>query len=127
MVDDYLRQYGFILIFAGVAILVPVSMLLLSWMASFVRIRPYKPNPIKYTTYECGMEPIGPRWIQFNFRYYLFALLFVVFDVETVFLYPWAVHFQKLGLFALVEMVVFLAILVIGWLYAWRKHALEWS
>jgi len=127
MVDDYLRQYGLVLIFTVVAIVVPVSILLLSWMASFVRIRPQKPNLVKSSPYECGMETIGGRWTQFNFRYYPFALLFVVFDVEAVFLYPWAVHFQKLGLFALLEMAAFLAILVVGWLYAWKKRALEWS
>ena len=127
MVDDYLRQYGFILIFSALAIMVPVGMLLVSWMATLVRIRPHKPNPIKYATYECGMETIGPRWAHFNIRYYIFALLFVIFDVETVFIYPWAVHFQKLGLFALVEMLIFIGILMIGWLYAWKKRALEWE
>ena len=125
--EEYFRQYGLIAIFSVLALVVPVSMLLLSWLASFVRIRPHKPNPIKSSTYECGMETIGGRPGQFNFRYYTFALLFVVFDVETVFIYPWAIRFNKLGLFALVEMLVFIGILVIGWLYAWRKRALEWE
>lgn len=125
--EEYLRQYGLIAIFGVLALAVPVGMLLLSWLASFVRIRPNKPNPAKYSIYECGMETIGGRSVQFNFRYYTFALLFVVFDVETVFIYPWAIRFNKLGLFALVEMLVFIAILVVGWLYAWRKRALEWE
>ena len=77
-------------------------------------------------TYECGMEALGGRWTQFNFRYYLFALLFVVFDVEVVFIYPWAIRFKQLGLFAFIEMLVFILILLVGWLYAWRKQALEW-
>lgn len=124
--DEYLRQYGLIAIFTVLAVLVPVGMLMLSWMASFVRIRPRKPSPIKYSTYECGMQTIGGRPQRFNFRYYTFALLFVVFDVEAVFIYPWAVRFNKLGLFALVEMLIFIGILVVGWLYAWRKRALEW-
>ncbi|MBI4336804.1 MAG: NADH-quinone oxidoreductase subunit A [Chloroflexi bacterium] len=101
-------------------------MLLVSRMAQLARMRPHKPSPVKAQLYECGMETIGGRWNQFNIRYYFYALLFLVFDVEAVFLYPWAVHFKKLGLFALVEMFVFLAILVIGFVYAWRKRALEW-
>ena len=78
-------------------------------------------------TYESGMEPIGGAWIQFNIRYYMFALVFVVFDVETVFLYPWAVAFHRLGLLAFIEALVFIAILVVALAYAWRKGALEWS
>ena len=78
-------------------------------------------------TYESGMEPIGGAWIQFNIRYYMFALVFVIFDVETVFLYPWAVAFNRLGLLAFIEALIFIAILVIALAYAWRKGALEWS
>ena len=78
-------------------------------------------------TYESGMEPIGGAWIQFNIRYYMFALVFVIFDVETVFLYPWAVAFNRLGLLAFIEALVFIAILVVALAYAWRKGALEWS
>jgi NADH:ubiquinone oxidoreductase subunit 3 (subunit A) len=89
-------------------------------------LRPKKPNPIKSQTYECGLETYGDTWVQFRVQYYLFALVFVIFDIETVFLYPWAVAYNKLGLFALVEMFVFLAILVGGLVYAWRKGALEW-
>ena len=127
MVDDYLRQYGFILIISFVAVIVPTSMLLLSWIATAVRIRPHKPNPIKYTTYECGVEPIGSGWPQFNFRYYMYAILFVIFDVEVVFLYPWAAKFLHLELFALIEMLVFVLILLVGFAYAWRKRDLEWG
>ncbi len=78
-------------------------------------------------TYESGMEPIGGAWIQFNIRYYMFALVFVIFDVETVFLYPWAVSFHRLGLLAFIEALIFIAILVVALAYAWRKGALEWS
>jgi NADH-quinone oxidoreductase subunit A len=73
------------------------------------------------------MDPIGDSWIRFNTRYYLFALLFVVFDVEAVFLYPWAVAYRQLGLYAFVEMAIFIGILLIGYLYAWNKKALEWK
>jgi NADH:ubiquinone oxidoreductase subunit 3 (subunit A) len=83
---------------------------------------------VKSSLYECGVEPIGTaRWNQFNFRYYTYALLFVIFDVETVFIFPWAIRFQQLGLFAFIEMLVFVLILVIGLVYAWRKRALEWE
>ena len=78
-------------------------------------------------TYESGMEPIGGAWIQFNIRYYMFALVFVIFDVETVFLYPWAVAFNRLGLLAFIEALIFIAILLVALAYAWRKGALEWS
>ncbi len=90
-------------------------------------LRPSKPSPEKLAPYECGEVPIGEPWVQFHIRYYVFALLFVIFDIETVFLYPWALVFKKLGLFALVEMFVFLAILAAGLIYAWRKGALRWA
>ena len=127
MLDDYFRQYGLIAIFAAVAFVVPVSMLTMSWMLSRLGIRPNVPTTVKLETYECGMEAIGGRWSQFNFRYYMFAILFVIFDVEVVFLYPWATKFLQLELFALIEMGVFVLILMVGWAYAWRKHDLEWG
>ena len=128
MLDNYFQQYGLLAILVVLSIIIPASMLILSWLASFIRIRPRKPNPVKRQVYECGVEPIGGRrWSQFNFRYYVYALLFVIFDIETVFLYPWAVQYQQLGLFALFEMLVFVLILVIGLVYAWRKRALEWE
>ena len=127
MLDDYFRQYGLIAIFATVAFVVPVSMLTMSWMLSRLGIRPNVPTTVKLETYECGMEAIGGRWSQFNFRYYMFAILFVIFDVEVVFLYPWATKFLQLELFALIEMGVFVLILMVGWAYAWRKHDLEWG
>ena len=126
MLDDYFRQYGLIAIFAVVALVVPSSMLLVSWLFSKVRIRPEKPDPIKLDIYECGMQTIGGKWGQFNFRYYMYALLFVIFDVQVIFVYPWAVRFGNLGLFALIEMMGFMLVLIVGWVYAWRKHDLEW-
>tara|TARA_B100000315_G_C14503745_1_gene553569 strand:+ start:85 stop:393 length:309 start_codon:yes stop_codon:yes gene_type:complete len=102
-------------------------MVLIPQLLSLVGVVPRKPNPIKSATYECGLDTIGPTWVQFNFRYYFFALLFVVFDIETVFLYPWAVQFRQLKLFGLVEMLIFILILVVGFAYAWKKGALEWK
>jgi NAD(P)H-quinone oxidoreductase subunit 3 len=82
---------------------------------------------IRRSTYECGMETVGTAWVQIRVSFYLFAILFVIFDVETVFLYPWAVAYRQLGLFAFVEMLLFVAILLVGLAYAWRKGALEWK
>nr|YP_009258675.1 subunit 3 of NADH-plastoquinone oxidoreductase [Coleochaete scutata]ANI25659.1 subunit 3 of NADH-plastoquinone oxidoreductase [Coleochaete scutata] len=90
-------------------------------------IAPTIPNPEKQTTYESGIEPMGEAWIQFQIRYYMFALVFVIFDVETVFLYPWAMSFDQLGVYGFIEAIIFIIILVIGLVYAWRKGALEWS
>ena len=89
-------------------------------------IAPRKPNRIKQQTYECGIETVGDTWVQFKSQYYIYALVFLVFDVEIVFLYPWAVAFNILPLFAVLEGVLFILILVGGLLYAWRKGALEW-
>ena len=122
-----LDRYGVVALFAVVAVIFPAIPLLMAWV-----VRPKKPNTSKLTTYECGLEfedfPEQAQnvWVQFHVQYYIFALMFVVFDIEVVFLYPWAVAYNKLGLFALVEMVIFLAILVVALAYAWRKRLLQW-
>lgn len=89
-------------------------------------VRPRRPTETKLDTYECGLEVIGDIHVQFKVQYYLYALAFVIFDVEVIFLYPWAVAFNQLGLFALIEMAIFLGILAAGLVYAWKKGALEW-
>jgi NADH:ubiquinone oxidoreductase subunit 3 (subunit A) len=89
-------------------------------------LSPKKPDKIKNSTYECGMETVGETWVQFKPQYYIFGLVFLVFDVETVFLYPWALAYNKLTLFGVVEAVLFILILLGGLLYAIRKNALEW-
>jgi NADH:ubiquinone oxidoreductase subunit 3 (subunit A) len=89
-------------------------------------IAPKKPNPIKLQTYECGIETVGETWVQFKVQYYIFALVFLIFDVETVFLFPWAVAFDQLPLFAVLEGILFVLILAAGLVYAWRKGALKW-
>ena len=121
-----LAGYGYIAILLVAAISIPALLLLL---ARFVSNKPKQADPegVKTDTYECGMKTIGSSWIQFNFRYYFYALLFVVFDIETVFLYPWAVHFKQLKLFGFVEMLIFMLILVVGLVYAWKKKVLEWK
>ncbi len=90
-------------------------------------LRPSAPNPSKLETYECGPLPFGDAWQQFNMQYYLFALLFVVFEVEVAFLFPWALAYRKLGWFAVAEMAIFVGLLAFGWAYAWRRRALEWE
>jgi NADH-quinone oxidoreductase subunit A len=127
MLDDYYRQYGLVLMLTGAAIVVPLSMLMMSRMAQMFHIRPHKPSPVKSDIYECGMETIGGRWVQFNFRYYLFALLFLIFDVTAIFIYPWAIRLRELGGDALLTMMAFIGILAVGWAYAWRKGAFEWK
>ncbi len=89
-------------------------------------ISPYHPTYAKNLTYECGLDTKGDTWIRFKISYFMYALVFLIFDVETVFLYPWAVLFKDLGLFGIIEMLIFVAILVIGFVYAWKEGALEW-
>ena len=123
-----LDRYGLVAIFALLAVIFPAIPLLLSWV-----IRPKKPNKSKRATYECGLEfedfPEEAQnvWVQFRVQYYIYALIFVVFDVEVVYLYPWAVAYNGLGLFSLVEMVVFVGILIVALAYAWRNGLLEWA
>jgi NADH:ubiquinone oxidoreductase subunit 3 (subunit A) len=114
--------------FVFVGILVVVATLLPVVGLGIARlIRPEKPNPVKLSTYECGIESIGDAWVQFRAQYYIYALVFVVFDIEAVFLLPWAVAYGQLPLYALVEGVVFILILALALAYAWRKGALRWS
>jgi len=89
-------------------------------------LSPSRPVPAKLTTYECGMDPVGEGWSQSQIRYYIYAFLFVIFDVESVFLFPWATVFESLGYTAVVEMAIFIGILGAGLLYAWRKGVLKW-
>lgn len=110
-----------------IAVLLPLAMVFaaLPIVASLV-MGPRKPNPIKISTYECGIETVGNTWVQFRVQYYIFALIFVIFDIEAVFLFPWAVAYQQLPLYMVLEGILFIAILGGGLLYAWRKGALEW-
>ena len=122
MPNSYTYHYLFISVFLLFAIVFPLLPIVL---AKFVA--PKKPSSIKNATYECGMEAKGDSWIQFRIQYYIFALIFVIFDIETIFIYPWAVAFKKLGMFAFVEMIIFIAILGFGLIYAWKKKLLEWE
>ncbi|WP_232697892.1 NADH-quinone oxidoreductase subunit A [Brevibacillus daliensis] len=119
----YANNYVIVAIFLLLGVLLPVA----SVSIIGPMLRPHRPTPEKQTTYESGNIPIGDSWVRFNVKYYIFALLFVIFDVETLFLYPWAVAYNQLGLFAFVEMCIFIVLLVTGLLYAWRKKVLEWE
>jgi NADH-quinone oxidoreductase subunit A len=116
-----LSTYAFLGIFFVAAVSFPIIPLILAWL-----IRPKRPTDVKQSTYECGLETMGDIWVQFKVQYYLYALAFVIFDIEVVFLYPWAVALPGMGMFALIAMAVFLFILVFSLIYDWRKGALEW-
>ena len=118
-----MEHYVPILIFTLVAVSVPIIILLIARMIRFGSYDPVKAEP-----YECGIKATSYALdSRFSIRYYLIAVLFVVFDVETIFLFPWAVSFDRLAVFGFVEMVVFLAILLVGYVYAWKRGALEWA
>lgn len=117
-----LSEFIFVGILVVIVALLPIAGLGIAWL-----IRPKKPNPIKQSTYECGIEAIGDAWVQFRAQYYIYALVFVVFDIEAVFLLPWAVAYGQLPLYALAEGIIFILILVLALAYAWRKGALRWS
>ncbi len=117
-----MSQWIYIGLFFIVGLIIPVGAIAAAWV-----LGPKKPNPIKQTTYECGIETVGDSWVQFKAQYYIFALVFLVFDVETVFLFPWAVRLGQLGLFAVLEGIVFILILIAGLVYTWRKGMLEWA
>jgi NADH-quinone oxidoreductase subunit A len=116
-----LLQFANVLVFMGVGILFLSVSLLLSSL-----IRPSKYSEEKLIPYECGENPVGSPWIQFNIRFYVFALMFIIFDVEVAFLVPWAVVFKKLGMFAFIEGLIFILILGVGLAYVWAKGDLQW-
>ncbi len=122
-----LTDYGYIAYFLIAGILFAVVAIGLPVLLRYVRVVLHKPNPTKTATYECGMETIGKTWVQFNFRYYFYALIFLTLDVMVVFLYPWAVQLRQLGSTALISIVFFIFVIAIGYIYAWKKKALEWK
>ena len=117
-----MRSYLPILFLLGISILQAVGMVALSHLAS-----PTRPTPAKRSPYESGIVPLGNTRERFSVKFYMVALLFIVFDLETIFLIPWGVMFRDLGLFGLIEMAVFVVILLVGLVYAWKKGALRWE
>ncbi|MEY2425639.1 MAG: NADH-quinone oxidoreductase subunit [Actinomycetota bacterium] len=119
--SDYLGSFLVVAIVGALAVGVVAGMLGIGSL-----LRPTRPQGQKYLTYESGVDPVGDGWSQSQIRYYIFALLFVMFDVEAVFIFPWAIRLEFLGVFGLVEMLIFIAILALGIVYAWRKGVLRW-
>ncbi len=117
MPENYVPAFIFIGI---ILVLIPLTLVIAKI------VRPENPNRVKLMPYECGIDPVDNARGRYTVRFYIIAILFVVFDVETIFLFPWAVQFKALGLFGLIEMLVFLAILIVGYVWIWKKGALEW-
>ena len=122
-----LTDYGYIGLFLVAAVLFTLLMLIIPIALRFLKIVPDNPNPIKNSIFECGMETIGKTWVQFNFHYYFYALIFLALDVLVVFLYPWAVNLRALGGASLVAVLILVAIILVGYVYAWKKKVLEWK
>jgi NADH-quinone oxidoreductase subunit A len=121
-VPDYYQSYAVVL-----AVAVAGVLLVAVAFGAARLIAPSRPLPAKLTTYECGIDPVGQGWSQSEVRYYIYGFLFVIFDVESVFLFPWARVFERLGYTAIGEMGLFIGILALGLLYAWKKGVLKWA
>ena len=122
LLSEYLTHYFPILFFVVVALFFGIWSLVISYL-----VQPKYPEPDKLSSYECGSEPFSDARMPFPVRYYIFAMLFVIFDIEVIFLYPWAVVFTKIELIGLIEMLVFIGLFLVAYVYAWRKGALEWD
>jgi NADH-quinone oxidoreductase subunit A len=122
-----LTDYAYIGLFFVAALLVAGVMVLLPVFLRLIGLTPKKPNAVKNSTFECGMETIGKTQVRFNFRYYFYALMFIALDILVLFLYPWAVGLRKLGWAALIAVLVFIFPIVIAYIYAWKKKVLEWE
>ena len=122
-----LVNYGYIGLFLVAAVLFTLVMVIIPIVLRFLKIVPNNPNPVKNSIFECGMETIGKTWVQFNFHYYFYALLFLALDVLVVFLYPWAVSLRQLGVPGFIAVLIVIFIILIGYLYAWKKKVLEWK
>jgi NADH-quinone oxidoreductase subunit A len=117
-----LTEFGKVLIFLIIGALFVAGGMIAAWI-----LRPHRPYPGKVAPYECGEDPIGDAWVRFNVRFYVVALIFLIFDVEVVFLFPWALVYRNLGLFGFLEMAVFLGVLFVGFAYVWVKGDLDWD
>lgn len=122
LLHEYLAQYFPIIIFIGLSLAFGLVTLGLSYL-----VQPKYPETEKLSVYECGSEPFSDSRMPFPVRYYVIAMLFVIFDIEVIFLYPWAITFQQLGVIGFIEMMIFIGLFVVAYVYAWRKGALEWD
>lgn len=125
--NDSAERYGMLTEFATVLVFITLGAVTVALMLFVSRLlQPRNPTPVKLSTYECGEVPFGSSWVQFNIRFYVIALIFIIFDVEVALLYPWAVVFRKLGLLAFVEAFIFIVILLAGLAYLWKEGDLDW-
>ena len=122
MLAEFLKDYLPIIIFLFIALILSLSFIVINFTFS-----PKKPDPEKLSTYECGFEPFEDSRIEFDVRFYLVAILFIIFDLEIAFLFPWAISLGKIGLLGFLSMMIFLFILTIGFIYEWKKGALDWE
>ncbi len=122
MLIDFLKDYLSIIIFLIIAIGLSTGFILINFFLS-----PKKPDPEKLSTYECGFEPFSDSRMEFDVRFYLVAILFIIFDLEIAFLFPWAISLGQIGLFGFISMMIFLFILTVGFVYEWKKGALDWE
>jgi NADH-quinone oxidoreductase subunit A len=125
--ENLLAGFGLIGLFIVVAVGFSLLMVVLPIIFRYLKIVPDNPNDSKLSTFECGLQTIGKTWVQFNFRYYFYALVFLALDVIVVFLYPWAVELRVLGSSGFWVAFIFIGIVVVGYIYAWKKKALEWK
>ena len=122
MYIDFLNNYLTIIIFLGISLVLSIGFIVLNLLAS-----PKNPDPEKLSAYECGFEPFNDSRMEFDIRFYLVAILFIIFDLEIAFLFPWAITLGNIGIFGFVSMMIFLSILTVGFIYEWRKGALDWE
>ena len=122
MLFDFLNDYLSIIVFLAIALILSIGFIFVNFVFS-----PKKPDPEKLSTYECGFEAFNDSRIEFDVRFYLIAILFIIFDLEIAFLFPWAISLGKIGLFGFISMMIFLFILTIGFIYEWKKGALDWE
>tara|TARA_Y200000002_G_C22208062_1_gene466186 strand:+ start:92 stop:460 length:369 start_codon:yes stop_codon:yes gene_type:complete len=122
MIYNFLSDYLSIIIFLFIALFLSVGFIVINFLSS-----PSNPDPEKLSAYECGFEPFEDSRMEFDIRFYLVAILFIIFDLEIAFLFPWAVSLGNIGLFGFWSMMVFLAVLTVGFIYEWKKGALEWE
>ena len=122
MIEDFLKDYLSIIIFIFVALGLSIGFIVLNFILS-----PSNPDPEKLSAYECGFEPFNDSRMEFDIRFYLVAILFIIFDLEIAFLFPWAISLGEIGLLGFISMMIFLVILTVGFIYEWKKGALEWE
>ena len=122
MILDFLKDYFSIILFLGIAIILSFGFILINYIFS-----PKNPDPEKLSAYECGFLPFSDSRMEFDIRFYLVAILFIIFDLEIAFLFPWAITLEKIGFLGFVSMIIFLFILTVGFIYEWKKGALDWD